>query len=89
LRKTSFVIDGEAVVLGPDEISDFDALHGGARNAEVRLYAVALLTDDGVDMRDETLEIRKRWQTLNRRRAAHVASPTTLRENVHPKDTSS
>jgi bifunctional non-homologous end joining protein LigD len=29
LRKTSFVIDGEAVVLGPDGVSDFDALHGG------------------------------------------------------------
>jgi ATP-dependent DNA ligase len=28
LRKTSFVIDGEAVVLRPDGISDFDALHG-------------------------------------------------------------
>jgi bifunctional non-homologous end joining protein LigD len=40
LRKTSFVIDGEAVVVvGPDGISDFDALHGGKRDADVRLYA--------------------------------------------------
>jgi bifunctional non-homologous end joining protein LigD len=31
LRKSSFVIDGEAVVLGADGISDFDALHGGKR----------------------------------------------------------
>src|SRR5881392_537875 len=31
LRKTSFVIDGEAVVLGPDGISDFDALYSGKR----------------------------------------------------------
>jgi bifunctional non-homologous end joining protein LigD len=38
LRKTSFVTDGEAVVLGP-EISDFAALDGGKRNEEVRLYA--------------------------------------------------
>jgi bifunctional non-homologous end joining protein LigD len=28
LHKASFVIDGAAVVLGPDGISDFDGLHG-------------------------------------------------------------
>jgi bifunctional non-homologous end joining protein LigD len=61
LRKSSFVIDGEAVVLGPDGISDFAALYSGRRNAEVRLYAFDLLSDDGVDMRDETLQIRKLW----------------------------
>jgi bifunctional non-homologous end joining protein LigD len=27
----------------------------------VRLYAFDLLSDDGVDMRDETLQIRKLW----------------------------
>jgi len=31
------------------------------RNADVRLYAFDLLADDGVDMRDETLQIRKLW----------------------------
>jgi bifunctional non-homologous end joining protein LigD len=61
LRKSSFVIDGEAVVLRADGISDFDALHGGRRNADVRLYALDLLADDRVDMRDETLRIRKLW----------------------------
>src|SRR3954454_22013008 len=61
LRKTAFVIDGEAVVLAPNGIADFNALHGGKRNAEVRLYAFDLLSDDGVDMRDETLQIRKLW----------------------------
>jgi bifunctional non-homologous end joining protein LigD len=61
LRKTSFVIDGEAVVLRPDGVSDFDALHERKRSAEVRLYAFDLLADDGVDMRDETLQIRKLW----------------------------
>ena len=48
-------------MLGPDGISDFDALHGGKRNEEVRLYAFDLLSDEGVDMRDETLQIRKLW----------------------------
>jgi bifunctional non-homologous end joining protein LigD len=61
LRKTSFVVGGEAVVLTADGISDFDALHGGKRNADVRLYAFDLLSDDGADMRDETLKIRKLW----------------------------
>jgi bifunctional non-homologous end joining protein LigD len=49
------------VILRPDGISDFNALHGRKRNAEVRLYAFDLLSDDGVDMRDETLHIRKLW----------------------------
>ena len=61
LRKTSFVIDGEAVVLGPDGPSDFEGLHSGRCNEEVLLYAFDLLSDDGVDMRDETLRIRKLW----------------------------
>src|SRR3982751_4514763 len=60
-KKTSFVIDREAVVLGPDGISDFDGLHSGRCNEEVRLYAFDLLSDDGVDMRDETLQIRTLW----------------------------
>src|SRR2546421_10624395 len=54
-------MDGEAVVLAPNGIADFNALHGGKRNAEVRLYACDLLSDDAVDMRDETLQIRKLW----------------------------
>src|SRR5204863_1722121 len=68
LRKESFVIDGEAVVLGTDGISVFEALHQGKRNAEVRLYAFDLLSGDGVDMRGETLQIRKLWlsRLLNR-----------------------
>ena len=61
LGKQSFVIDGQAVVLGPDGISDFEGLHSGRCNEEVRLYAFDLLADDGVDMRDETLQIRKLW----------------------------
>jgi bifunctional non-homologous end joining protein LigD len=61
LRKSSFVIDGEAIVLGPDGISDFDALHSRKRNEDARLYAFDLLMDDGVDMRDETLQVRKLW----------------------------
>jgi bifunctional non-homologous end joining protein LigD len=61
LRKRSIVIDGEAVVLGLDGVSDFDDLHSGRCNEDVRLYAFDLLMDDGVDMRDETLHVRKLW----------------------------
>ncbi len=48
LRKMYFVIDGEAVVLGPDGISDFEGLHSGRCNEDDRLYAFDLPADDGV-----------------------------------------
>ena len=70
LRRTSFVIDGEAVVLDPDGISDFEGLHSGRCNAEVRLYAFDLLVDDKDDMRDENLQIRKLWLSKLLKRSA-------------------
>src|SRR5215471_18364081 len=39
LRQARFVLDGEAVVLGVDGISDFDALQSGKHDDEVQLYA--------------------------------------------------
>jgi hypothetical protein len=47
-----FVIDGEAVILGVDGISDFNALHSGKHNEEVQLCAFDLLAMDGDDLRD-------------------------------------
>ena len=38
-RYKQFVIDGEAVILGVDGVSDFNALHSGKHNDQVRLYA--------------------------------------------------
>jgi bifunctional non-homologous end joining protein LigD len=38
-RQTSFVIDGEAVLLGVDGISDFNGLHSRRHDDEVQLYA--------------------------------------------------
>jgi ATP-dependent DNA ligase len=52
---------GKPWSFGPDDISDFATLYFGKGNAEVRLYAFDLLADDGVDMRDETLQVRKPW----------------------------
>ena len=50
-RMKQFVIDGEAVILGVDGVSDFDALHSGKHNEEVQLYAFDMLAGDGDDMR--------------------------------------
>jgi bifunctional non-homologous end joining protein LigD len=36
-RMKQFVIDGEAVILGVDGVSDFNALHSGKHNDEVQL----------------------------------------------------
>jgi bifunctional non-homologous end joining protein LigD len=36
IRSTSFVLDGEAVLLGVDGISDFDGLHSRKHNDEVQ-----------------------------------------------------
>lgn len=38
-RQKHFVIDGEAVILGVDGASDFEAIHFGKENEEVQLYA--------------------------------------------------
>jgi len=50
-RQKQFVIDGEAVILGVDGVSDFEALRSGRHNEEVQLYAFDMLAGDGDDMR--------------------------------------
>jgi bifunctional non-homologous end joining protein LigD len=54
-----FVIDGEAVILGVDGNSDFDALHSGNHNEEVQLYAFDKLAGDGEYLRQLPLSMRK------------------------------
>jgi ATP-dependent DNA ligase len=51
LKRSRFVLDGEAVVLNLHGISDFDALHSGKHNDEVQFYAFDMLADDGDDIR--------------------------------------
>jgi bifunctional non-homologous end joining protein LigD len=51
------VIDGEAVILGPNGMSDFNALHSRKQNHEVQLCA--LLAMDGEDLRSLPLSKRK------------------------------
>ncbi|WP_283810982.1 hypothetical protein [Bradyrhizobium zhanjiangense] len=50
-RQKQFVIDGEAVILGVDGISDFNALHSRKHDHEVQLYAFDILAMGGNDLR--------------------------------------
>jgi bifunctional non-homologous end joining protein LigD len=53
------VIDGEAVLLGVDGISDFNGLHSRKYDDEVMLYAFDILALDGEDLRKLPLALRK------------------------------
>lgn len=59
LRQSRFILDGEAVVLGVDGISDFNALHSRKVDHEVQLYAFDCLALGGDDLRRLPLEMRK------------------------------
>ena len=58
-RNSSFVIDGEAVLLGVDGRSDFNGLHSRRHDAEVEFYAFDILVSDGEDLRKLPLTMRK------------------------------
>jgi ATP-dependent DNA ligase len=59
LKPESIVIDGEAVVCGPDGISNFELLSVHGSNDDAFLYAFDLLELDGEDRRRDPLEERK------------------------------
>ena len=59
LKVRSVILDGEAVVCGPDGRSDFDKLHSQANDDQVVLYAFDLIELDGEDLRREPLQVRK------------------------------
>src|ERR1700756_4893743 len=58
-RQKRFVIDGEAVILGVDGVSDFNALHSGKHNGEVQLCAFDILVEGDDDLRKLPLHLRK------------------------------
>ena len=58
-RQSQFVIDGEAVILGIDGRSDFNALHSNKQNGEVQLCAFDVLAIGGEDLRALPLSMRK------------------------------
>ena len=59
-RRTSFLIDGEAVIARDDGTPDFHALRNRRRGREAVLYAFDLIEHDGDDLRDLPLIERKR-----------------------------
>ena len=87
-RNSSFVLDGEAVLLGVDGISDFNGLHSRKHVDEVMFYAFDILVSDGEDLRKLPLHLRKNnlarllasasttssWLTSNRARLAPTYS---------------
>lgn len=58
-RQTRFVIDGEAVLLGVDGVSDFNGLHSRQHDDEVLFYAFDVLVLGGDDLRQQPLDRRK------------------------------
>jgi hypothetical protein len=58
----SFVLDGEAVLLDAEGISDFNAPHSRKRDAEVQLYAFDILAADGEDLRRRSRCARSTWR---------------------------
>jgi ATP-dependent DNA ligase len=58
-RTTNFVLDGEAVLLGVDGMSDFNGLHSRRHDDEVQLYAFDVLALEGEDLRNLPLHLRK------------------------------
>jgi bifunctional non-homologous end joining protein LigD len=79
LRATSFTLDGEAVVCGPDRIAIFDALHRRGTVSEAMLYAFDLLELDGEDLGGLPLGDRKQRlaRLLRGRRRGIVLSDHT------------
>jgi bifunctional non-homologous end joining protein LigD len=59
IRKKQFILDGEAVVLGVEGISDINALHSRQNDEEVQLYAFDILAYDGDDLMRLPLHLRK------------------------------
>lgn len=59
IKHDHFIVDGEAVILGVDGISDFNALHSRHNDHEVQLYAFDCLSYGGDDLRRLPLAMRK------------------------------
>jgi bifunctional non-homologous end joining protein LigD len=77
LKAKSFTIDGEAVVVGPDGLTDFEALRRRGAGDIAMLYAFDLIELDGDDLRSLPIETRK--VTL----ASLLRKPGALRLSEH------
>jgi bifunctional non-homologous end joining protein LigD len=79
LRASTFTIDGEAVVCGPDGVAILDALHTERRLHEAFLYAFDLIEVDGQDLRSLPYSERKLRLA---RLLAHQPGGIALNEHV-------
>ncbi len=87
LRATSFVMDGEGVILDPDGYSNFDRLH--SRYGEVQLLGFDLLELDGMDLRRDPLMNRKQcWPACCAGREMASSSSSTSRRRTAPRSSS-
>jgi bifunctional non-homologous end joining protein LigD len=59
VRQARFVLDGKAVVLDADGVSDFNALHPRKHDHEVQFCAFDIMTEGDDDLRRLPLEQRK------------------------------
>ncbi|WP_309486938.1 RNA ligase family protein [Bradyrhizobium sp. PRIMUS42] len=59
ISQKHFVLDGEAVVLGLDGVSDFNALHSRKHDHEVQFCAFDILAEGSDDLRMLPLSMRK------------------------------
>ena len=60
IEAKTFTLDGEAVVIGADGLSEFDELRSRAGAQAAFLYAFDLLEHDGKDLRDLPLVARRK-----------------------------
>src|SRR4029079_8080863 len=70
-RNSSFVINGEALLLGVDGVSDFNGLHSRRHHAEVEFYAFDRLASDGDDRRKLQTMRKTNLARLLARRVGH------------------
>jgi bifunctional non-homologous end joining protein LigD len=77
LKAKSFTLDGEAVVVGPDGLTDFEALRRRGAGDVAVLYAFDLMELDGDDLRSLPIETRK--ATL----ASLLRNPGAIRLSEH------
>jgi ATP-dependent DNA ligase len=59
VRQRQYVLDGEAVVLGVDGVSDFNALHSRKHDNEVQFCAFDIMVGGSDDVRKLPLSMRK------------------------------
>jgi bifunctional non-homologous end joining protein LigD len=86
LRQERFAIDGEAVLLGLDGMSDFAGLHSRKHDHEVQFYAFDMLAGDGDDHRRLPLSLRKQnLAALLRRRSDGIHAAPYEQGEIGPE----